>query len=235
MVYCCTAVQTVVEFCPGSRAKYCTTYPGALQALHIHLQSSVKAPMLASAGDGRQGEDRSLRLFWHDSSYVLFHTKGCDQQKHCQPRSLASLWAMGLLCWFMQPWLFLLLLKCDIGWQLCGISHMETLLHRDGRNWTNCSGFSHMGPIHVWWTPVEAVGTAPAERLTRHIHWLIVVLFVMIKALEIFFLMGDHAEFQHVLLCWLPVSVVTRSSGVVCACLKGEQWTKLVVEAANTA
>lgn len=121
-----------------------------------------------------------------------------------------------------SPGCFLLLLKCDIGWQLCGISHMETLLHRDGRNWTNCSGFSHMGPIHAWWTPVEAVGAAPAKRLTRHIHWLIVVPFVMIKALEIFPLMGDHAEFQRVLLCCPPVSVVTRSSGVVCVCLKGE-------------
>lgn len=174
-----------MEFCPRSRAKYRTTDPGALQTLYIHFQSSVKASMLASAGERRHGEDGSHSLFWHDSSYVLFHRKGCDQQKHCQPGSLASLWAMGLLCWFMQSWLFLLLLKCDIGWQLCGISHMETLLHRDGRNWTRCSGFSHMGPIGAWWTPVEAVGAAPAKRLTHHIHWLIVVLFVMIKALEI--------------------------------------------------
>lgn len=90
-----------------------------------------------------------------------------------------------------------------------------------------------MGPIHAWWTPVEAVGAAPAKRLTHHIHWLIVVPFVMIKALEIFLLMGDHAEFQHVLLCCPPVSVVARSSGIVCVCLKGEQWTKLVVETAN--
>lgn len=188
--------------------------------------------MLASAGDRRR-EDGSLSLFWRDSSYVLFHREGCDQQKHCQPRSLASSWAMGLLCWFMQRRLFLLLLKCDISWQLCGISHMETSLRRDGRNWTNCSGFSHMGPIHAWWTPVEAVGAAPAKRLTRQIHWLIVVLFVMIKALEIFPLMGDHAELQRVLLCCPPVSVVTRSSGLVCVYLKGEQWMKLVVEAAN--
>lgn len=188
--------------------------------------------MLASAGDRRR-EDGSLSLFWRDSSYVLFRREGCDQQKHCQPRSLASSWAMGLLCWFMQPRLFLLLLKCDIGWQLCGISHMETSLHRDGRNWTNCRGFSHMGPIHAWWTPVEAVGAAPAERLTHQIHWLIVVLFVMIKALEIFPLMGDHAELHHVLLCCPPVAVVAGSFGLVCVCLKGEQWTKLVVEAAN--
>jgi len=38
--------------------------------------------------------------------------------------------------------------------------------------------------------PVEDAGTAPAKRL-----------FVMIKTLEFFPLMGDHAEFQCVLLC----------------------------------
>lgn len=73
-----------------------------------------------------------------------------------------------------SPACFLLLLKCDVGWQLCGISHME-------RNWTNCGGFSHMGPIHAWWTPVEAAGAAPAERLTRHIQWFIVVLLSWFK------------------------------------------------------
>lgn len=34
---------------------------------------------------------------------------------------------------------------------------------------------------------------------------------VMMKTLEILPLMGDHAEFQHVPLCCLPVSVVVTS------------------------
>lgn len=168
------------ELFPGSRAECCTSSPGASQASWIHFNlpfQHQRWPLLETGA----GEDGSLSLSWRGSSYVLFHRKGCDQQKLCQRRSLASLWAMGLFRWFVQPRLFLLLLKCDVGWQLCGISHMEALLCRDGRNWTNCGGFSHMGPIHAWWTPVEAAGAAPAERLTRHIHWFIVVLLSGLK------------------------------------------------------
>lgn len=98
---------------------------------------------------------------------------------------------------------------------------MEALLRRDGRNWTKLwrvftygANSCLMNPCGSCWrcTSREA---DPSDPL---IHCGAVV---MIKTLEIFPLMGDHAEFQHVLLCCPPVSVVVTSSGVVCVCLKG--------------